>query len=464
MTTIENLRSAPNADLLRRECADFVQLPGEPDYDRHRAAWNLAVSQRPAAVAAPRTVEQLRQVVLAAARAGLRVTVQATGHAAAALGGTRLDDVVLVRTGNLRGVHVDPETRTARVEAGACWDDVIEVAARHGLTALHGSAPDVGVVGFALGGGLGWYARKYGLAANSIVAVELVLADGEVIRADAQQHTDLFWALRGGVAGNFGIVTTVELALLPIADVYAGMMLWDIGRTPEVLRAFAAWSPTAPEEITTSLRVMRFPPIPELPDFLRGRSVVILDGAALLEDEVASAELDRFRALGPELDTFARVPAASITRLHMDPEQPTPGVGTGLVLDRLDDDAVAAFLRAVGPEAETGVFIAELRQLGGAVARSEAGAGALDRLDGSHAMFLLAGAPTPAAAAAGVQAVDEVVAALTPWRAARQFANFVDRPMDLSTAFDDAGWERLRAVRRQADPEGRFLAQHAIDR
>ncbi|MBO9524230.1 MAG: FAD-binding oxidoreductase [Nocardioidaceae bacterium] len=447
---------------LAAECAGVVHLPGTPAYDQGRFAWNVAVNQRPAAVALPETVEQLRGVVRHAARLGLRVSAQSTGHAAAILAQHRLDDVVLVRTGALRGVHVDPVSRVARVEAGACWQDVVDVASSYGLAALHGSAPDVGVVGYCLGGGLSWYARKHGLAANSVVGIELVGADGDVVRADAETRPELFWALRGG-GGNFGVVTTIEVALQPIADAYAGMMLWPLERAPEVLRAFAAFSPTAPEEVTASFRILRFPPIPELPDFLRGRSVVVLDGAVLLDDAAATDVLSPFRALRPEMDTFARVPSSTLTTLHMDPPEPTPGVGAGVVLDRLDEEAVAAFLAEVGPEARTGVFIAELRMLGGALARSAPGGGALDRVAGSHVAFFLCVAPTPEAAAAGHTAIDQVLAALTPWEAEqRLFLNFADRPVEVSEAFGAASWGRLVAVKRDVDPGGVFLGNHAI--
>jgi hypothetical protein len=267
--------------------------------------------------------------------------------------------------------------------------------------------------------------------------------------------------LRGG-GGNFGIVTTIEIQLFPIADAYAGMMIWDIDRAPQVLEAFAAWSPTAPEEITTSFRIMRFPPIPELPDFLRGRSVGIFDGVALLSDEAAAEALAPFRSLDPELDTFARVPSETLMRLHMDPEDPTPGCGAGVVLDRLDGGAVAAFLATVGPGAETTVFMAELRQLGGALGRSAPGAGALDAVTGSHLAFFVSIAATPEIAAAGHASVDRVLEALEPWRAERPFLNLSERPVEPGSAFDDVTWERLREIKQAVDPRGLFLANHAI--
>jgi len=446
---------------LQAACPGFVHLLGDPGYDAGRAGWNLAAQQRPAAVALPETVTQVTQVVRAAARAGLRVAAQNTGHAAATLVARGLGDVVLVRMGALSGVHVDPANQVARVEGGAVWSDVVAAAAPHGLTALHGSAPDVGVAGYTLGGGLSFYGRKHGLAASSVVGIELVDASGEVVRADARTNPDLFWAVRGG-GGNFGIVTALEFRLYPIADVYAGMLLWDIGRADEVVAAWAAWCVTAPEEITTSLRVMRFPPMPELPDFLRGRSLVVIDGAALLDDEEAEEQLAPLRALAPEMDTFSRVPAVAVTEMHMDPPAPVPAVGAGMMLARLDDAAVQAFLSVVGPEADTPLFIAELRQLGGALGAPASGGGALSHLVGSHAAMLIAMAPTPEMAAAGEQAAGAVVAALAEWSEGRQFPNFAEQPIDTASVYQPDDWGRLRRIKAEVDPGGLFLANHEI--
>ena len=347
------------------------------------------------------------------------------------------------------------------MEAGAQWQDVVAAAAPYGLAALHGSAPDVGVVGYTLGGGLGWYARKHGFACHHVVGIEVVDAHGEVVRADAESHAELFWALRGG-GGRLGVVSTIEVELLPIADVHAGMMIWDVARAREVLHAYAAWSRTAPEEVTASFRVLRLPPLPELPPFLSGRTVVVLDAAVLLDDEAAGAVLAPFRDLAPEVDTFGRVPAAALTELHMDPPQPSPGVGDGTALSHLDDDAVEAFLGIAGAGVESPLMVAELRLLGGALARVPADAGALRSVDGSHGVFFMCMAPTPEVAALAEQAVDAAVTALRPWTAERGLLNFRERAVDLGDVLDPATVARLRTVAREVDPDGLFVAQHTL--
>ena len=169
-----------------------------------------------------------------------------------------LGDVVLLRTAAMQGVTVDPVTRTARVAAGVLWQDAVEAAAEHGLATLHGSSPDVGVVGYSLGGGIGWYARQLGMQANNVTAVELVTADGDQVRADADHETDLFWALRGG-GGNFGVVTALEFAVHDVGRPFAGMMVWDASRAAEVLDRWTKWSGCTPDEATTALRIVRVP-------------------------------------------------------------------------------------------------------------------------------------------------------------------------------------------------------------
>jgi FAD/FMN-containing dehydrogenase len=446
---------------LRHELGELVRLPSEGDFDAVRTPWNVAVAQHPAAVALPTSADDVVRVVRAARRHGLRVAAQGTGHGAAALTAHDLARTVLVRTTGLREVSVDPATRTARVGAGAVWDDVVPLAAEHGLAALHGSSPDVGVAGYTLGGGIGWYARAHGLSSQHVRAVELVTAEGELVRANAEQHQDLFWAVRGG-GGSFGVVVALELELLPIADAYAGMLLWDGSRSPDVVRSWARWSRELPEDTTTSCRILRLPPLPELPPFLSGRTVVVVDGAVLGDDETGAARLEALRALGPEIDTFARTPAAALTRLHMDPEGPTPSVGGSLGLSDLDDGTVDAFLDAVGPDVPSALLACELRHLGGALARRDPAAGALDHVAFPYLAFFVAVAPDPQVAELGLGDVARVRAALSPWDSGRTLLNFAEGPVQTSSAFDAATWERLRQVRRDVDPHGLFGASHEV--
>ena len=213
---------------LRARVEGDIVLPGDDTWDAARVAWNLAIDQHPAMVALPESAADVAAVVAYAAEHELRVAMQGTGHGAGARGG-ELGGAILVKTERMRGIEIDPVSRTARVEAGVLWAEVAEAAGQYGLAALAGSSPDVGVVGYTLGGGLSWLGRRYGLAASNVVSVEIVTADGAIRRIDAETDPDLFWAVRGG-GGSFGAVTAIEFALFPVAEVYAGVMLWPIER------------------------------------------------------------------------------------------------------------------------------------------------------------------------------------------------------------------------------------------
>jgi FAD/FMN-containing dehydrogenase len=449
------------ADALRGLCDGRVHLPGDPAYDVHRVPWNLAVDQRPAAVAFPHSVDEVQEVVRAARAAGLRVAPQNTGHGAGPLGERSLADVVLVRLAALTGVTVDPVARTARVGGGTQWQDVVAATAPHGLTAPHGSAPDVGVAGYSLNGGLSFYGRRHGLAVNRIRAVEVVVADGSLVRADAHENSELFWAIRGGGA-NLGVVVSLDLDLLPYADVFAGMLLWDRERAPEVVPAWVRWTREVPESVTTSMRVMSFPPLPELPPFLSGRDLVVIDGAVLEDDQRAAELLAPLRALSPEMDTFGRMPVNGLLDVHMDPPAPVPAVSDHAVLGDLSDEAVDVLLAQVGPGTASGLLFAELRHLGGALGRPAAGGGALSHLAGTYGMYCIAMAPSAEAAAAGAAAAAGVVRALAPWSLPSRIPTFTESREDASSMFDGEAWARLARLRDAHDPTRVFLSHHEV--
>ena len=461
MTTASTAPQTTRAATLRGLCAGAIHLPGDPGYDEARMPWNVAVDQRPAAVAYPANADEVSAVVRAAAAAGLRVAPQGTGHNAGPLG--PLDDVVLLRTSAMTAVEIDAERQIARVEAGAVWLDVVEPAAQAGLAALHGSSPDVGVVGYSLGGGLGWYARTLGLATNSVTAVELVIADGSKIRADEENNPELFWAVRGG-GGSFGVVTALEFRLYPIESAYGGMLVWDQKDAEKVLRGWAEWSLDAPDEVTTAFRLLNVPPLPDIPEAFRNRQLVVIDGAVLDTDERAEKILAPLRALEPEMDMFARMPAAGLVRIHMDPEGPTPATSATSMLESLPESAIQTILATAGPESGTSLLMAELRQLGGAVGRPHPGAGALQQLEGQFILFAAAIAATPELEEKGYADARALVDALQPYATGRNYLNFAEKPVDVRASYPAETWRQLAGIRSAVDPQGVFLANHPVPR
>src|SRR3954447_23372635 len=367
---------------LRVALAGRLVLPGDETWDADRQGWNLAVDQRPEMVALPESADDVRTLVAFAQRRGLRILMQGTGHGAAPVG--PLAGTLLVRTSEMRGLQIDPEHRIARAEAGVLWAEVAEAASELGLASLAGCAPAWGVVGYARGGGMGWLARRYGLASERVLAIEVVTADGRLVRTDRRTEPDLFWALRGG-GGSFAAVTAIEFELIPVSRVYAGMLLWPWERAREVLQAWREWTATAPETITTSARLIQVPPVPEIPEAVRGRRIVVIDGAALGDEHSAAAALAPLRALEPEIDTFAMVSPAALSHMHMDPEHPVPAVAGHALLGALPAAGIDRLVEACGPESGSPLTVVELRHVGGALARPATGA--LPGIPAEHVLF-----------------------------------------------------------------------------
>jgi hypothetical protein len=456
------LTTAPpaRAEALRGLCGGSVQLPGDPAYDMARSPWNLQVHDHPAAVCYPAYVEEVAEVLLAAAAAGLQVAPQGTGHGAPPLQG-RLGEAVLLRTSAMTELEIDPDRRCARAAAGVLWGDLADAAGRHGLAALHPSSPDVGVVGYTLGGGIGWYARRLGLQCNAVTAVELVLADGSFVRATADTEAELFWALRGGAA-PLGVVTAMEFDLFPLESVVAGHLVWDWTAVERVLPAWVAWCGEVSEDATTAFRLIDVPADPWVPAELRGRRIAMIDGAVLGDDDESAAQtLAPLRALDPEFDTITRVPASSLVRLHLEPEGPTPAYASSTLISGLPDEAIGRMLEAVGPGSGSRLAAAELRQLGGALSRADPDGGALASLDGQ---FLALGLGLGGGDADDWdrQRADAArfLAAVDPWATGRQYLPMLDDRTDTRKVFPPGVHARLSAVRRAVDPDDLFLAAH----
>ena len=437
-----------------------IIMPGDPGWDDARQAWNLTVDQDPAAVALPACAQDVAEVICFARSRGLRVAAQATGHSAAPLGS--LAGTILVKTSSLRQVSIDPAARIARAEAGAVWLDVVEAAAGHGLAALAGSAPDVGVAGYTIGGGISWLSRAYGLAANNVEAIEVVTADGRLVRADASTETDLFWALRGG-GGSFGVVTAIELRLFPIAEIYAGLLWWPAEAAAEVLQAWRELTQgDVPDEFTSAARLVHFPQLPGIPEHVRGRSFAIITVVHLGTPAEAGALLAPLRALRPVTDTVQTIPAKALSHVHMEPEQPTPSIGDGLMLASLPADAITTLVRVAGPAAGTPLLAAELTHIGGEMKRARPTNGALAAIDAEYALHAVGVAPVPQAAEAVAASVAAVRDAMSPWAARQMYLNLADTSRDPASFWTAQAYRRLRRIKTAVDPDDLIRANHPV--
>jgi hypothetical protein len=432
--------------------------PRDPGWDEARRAWNLSVDQRPAAVVRAESAQDVVAAVEVAREHGLRVAPQATGHGAPPLGS--LEGSVLLATSGMNSVEIDADRRRARLQSGAQWQHVVGPAAQVGLAALSGTAPDVCVTGYTLGGGFGWMLRRYGLAANSVRAAEAVTADGRQVRADAGSEPDLFWALRGG-GGSFAVVTALELELFPVAELYAGVLFWPQERAAEVLNAWREWTADQPDEMTSLGRFLNIPPLEEIPEPLRGRSFVVVEAAWVGDDASGAARLAPLRELGPEMDTFATIPPTGLGALHMDPPEPVPGAGDGMMLSDFPAEAVDALVGTVGPGTESPVVSLEVRHLGGAAGRPAPEHGALPALDAAFGLYAVGMAPNPELKQAVETRIGEVRSALAPWGTLSSL-NWTERPADASEMFPEETYRRLREVKATYDPGNVIQANHEI--
>ena len=457
--TVSNAIAGRDLETLRTAITGDVFAVSDQGYDKARQAWNLTTDERPAVVVMAESADDVVQAVRFARARGMRIAPQGTGHGSEPL--EPLEDAMLLRTVRMRGVRIDPAARTARAEAGALWQDVTVPAGEHGLAALAGTSPNVGVTGYTLGGGIGWLARRYGLAANSVTAAEIVTPDGRLRRADAGHEPDLFWAVRGG-GGSVGVVTALEMRLYPVRELYAGALFFPVQRTAEVLHAWRAWTATVPDEVSSQGRLVRLPPAPQLPEPLRGRAFVKVE-AAYLGDAGTGAELTQpLRRLGPELDTFATIPPPALSQLHMDPDQPVPFQGAGALLSGFPAAAIDALVGLAGPDADTLLASVEVGHMGGALARPAPSGGAQPSIDANYLLTAVGAIPAPGLAGpvrAHVQAVKD---ALGPWHAGYDYYNFEETPAAASAVLPPASYRRLQQIKAAYDPGQAIISAHPV--
>ncbi|MFI9583647.1 bagremycin/ferroverdin biosynthesis FAD-dependent oxygenase BagK/FevA1 [Streptomyces sp. NPDC052236] len=438
---------------LAQRLAGPVLGPGDEGYAAEAAGFNQVLQHRPQMVAGVLDAAEIRKAVTFAAETGMPVAVQATGHGpSAAAEGTGL----LINTRRMTKVTIDPLTRTARAEAGTQWHHVVEAAAAHGLAPLNGSSPLVGVVGYTLGGGLGLLSRKHGFAADQVTAIDVVTPDGRPRTATAEHNTDLFWALRGG-KGNFGVVSAIEFALVPVPHFYGGGLFFPGEFAAEVLDAWRSWTASVPEEMGSSLAFLRMPDMEPIPQFLRGKLVVHIRIAHLGPGDEGERLVAPLRASAPAMvDTLAPMPYTRFADIHNDPAFPIPYNERSLMLRELGQDAAKDLLALAGPASNCTDIMVELRHMGGALGRPPAVAGAVDHRE---AAFCLATLQLPGGRP------DLVVEGMAHRGTGRRYLNFLAGPHTAQLAehgYGPATYARLGEIKARYDPDNLFRFNHNI--
>lgn len=455
-----NPAAITDADLagLRAALDGDALLSGDSAWDAGRQAWNLIAQQDPAMIVMAESAADVSATLAFAADHGLRVAPQGTGHGASSM--SDLADAILLRTSRMTGVTIDADARAAAVAAGAKWLDVVGPAAEHGLAALHGSSGTVGVAGYTLSGGLGWLARSRGFACNSVRSMEAVTADGEIRTISAESDPDLFWALRGG-GGSHAIVTSFELGLVELSQAFAGSLMWPIERASEVARAWREWAAAAPEELSVTLKLLRFPPLPDIPDPLRGRALVAATFVWAGDPGEGDELIAPMRALGDVyLDTADTVPMPALATIAGDPQDPVPGGGAGYLLETLDEDGIDAYVELAGPDTDIPLTSFELRRLGGELDRSDPANGALDTADADYVLYGVGAVMSPEVGEAIKAFFGRVEDRMAPWTAEQALLGFAEQRPGLASCFPPAIAERLTKIKSERDPSGLILGNH----
>lgn len=431
---------------------------GAAGYDARRSGFNTAIEHHPEMIVEAATPADVVTAVSAAVASGWAVAVMNTGHGPS----IPADGAVLIRTGRLRQVDIDPASRTARIEAGARWGDVIDAAAPFGLAPLNGSSPAVGAVGYTLGGGVGHLARRFGFAADHVRWLDVVTADGQLRHVTADSDPDLFWALRGAGA-NFGLVTSMEIDLFPVPSVLGGELCFEAAAGADLLHAYVDWAADVPETMASSVLLLDYPDEPAIPFGLRGRHITHLRVAFSGDDFAEGADwLERLRQIGPCLvDTVRVMPYRDIGSIHHEPtDEPVPALDRNILLREVDHDAAQVMATHAGSDSNA-PFLTELRARGGALARSPTPPNAVG---GRDARFSLAAISDPLPASRVRR--DRLLAAMEPWATGATYTNFAgveDTSLtEVRRAYRADDFVRLRQIKTTYDPDNTFRVNFNI--
>jgi FAD/FMN-containing dehydrogenase len=436
-----------------------VIAPDADDYDRARRVHNAAVDRHPALIVRPTDADEVALVVAHAQEQGLPLVVRAGGHSMAGHG--TADGALVLDLSDMRDVEIDAVGRTAWADAGILAGEYTAASHPLGLVTPFGDTARVGVAGITLGGGVGWLVRKHGMTVDSLLAVEIVTADGRRRIASAVEEPDLFWAVRGAGA-NFGVVTRLQFRLHPLDDVLAGDIL--LPATRDVLRSLVPMLLAAPDELTAMPLIMTAPPDPAIPDEHHGRPVVKLSVAWSGAADAGDRALAPLRALGsPITDTVAWQPYPDLFSPVDRDAEPTWGVSSrSLFLDDLGNATIEVIERRL-TEAEAPDAIVQLRVLGGAMARVPGDATAFGWRDRPALLWII----VPYEDLGQADAIEAWTGAFHAELAAGGAATYVNfmgaEDADaVRSAYPASAYARLRELKRRYDPDNVFRANHNI--
>ncbi len=448
------------AQQLQAQVAGQVFAADDPAYEITRRGWSLAINHYPTLILVAQNANDVVIGVQFASKAGLGVAVQNTGH------GIHIpaDNSLLIITSQMNHVTVDPTTNTAIAEGGAVWQNVLDQSVPHGLAPLLGSSPHVGVVGYTLGGGVGWLARKYGFAGDSVRWVDVVTADGVLRRASPTENSDLFWGLRGG-GGSFGVVTAIEFSLYPVATVYGGNLIYSGELAKEALYVFRDWTQHHPDELTSSIAVFKFPDFLEIPETLRGKIQVVVRAVYAGEQHEGEAYIQQWLDWHPPtVNTFRTMSFAEIATISNDPVDPALAHGSSEMFAELSD-TVLDMIHTYATDSTSPLAVNEIRHLGGAMMHPTPDGNAISNREARYYLQLGGPTPTPEMYIASNAYIEQYKSDLQPYRQGGAYMNFLtggEAKLMVRQAFPDDVYERLVALKANYDPQNMFRFSYQL--
>jgi FAD/FMN-containing dehydrogenase len=457
MSTVTETRIPPFGDLASALRGELI-LPGDPGYDAARAVYNAMIDKRPAAIVRCQDTVDVVACVRFAREHDVTIAVRGGGHNASGLG--VWDDALVVDLSAMRGTTVDPRARTVRVDAGCTWADVDHATVGFGMATPSGFIASTGVAGLALGGGIGYLSRRFGLSVDNLLSADVVLADGSFVTADEKSHPDLFWALRGG-GGNFGIVTSFTFRCHEIGEagtIIGGPVLYDLADVGAVMRWYRELLPSLPKELSGWIALLTVPPAPPFPEELWGRKACAINWCYTGPHDAADEVLEPVRSFGSPLLVGLQAMPFTVLQSAFDALYPA-GLQWYWRADfftEISDTAIEVH-RKYGELLPTGHSTMHLYPIDGAAARVPVEATAFGYREGGWAGVIVGVDPDPANAELIIRWARDYWTELHPTSAGRAYINFMmDEGQDRVRASYRGNYDRLAQIKRRYDPDNVF--------
>jgi hypothetical protein len=437
--------------------AGRVITPTDSAYDRARAVFYGGIDKRPAAIVRVANIEDVRRVVAMARDEGYELAIRSGGHSV--VGHSTTDGGLVIDLREMSAIEIDVPARTAWVETGVTASQLTQALEKHGLVVGFGDSGSVGVGGITLGGGIGFLVRKLGMTIDSLLAAEVLTADGRHVRADAEHDADLFWAIRGG-GGNFGVVTRLEFRLHELPRFTGGILV--LPATPETIAGFAAVSMAAPDELSTIGNIMPCPPLPFVSPEVHGRLVIFAFVAFAGDDESAVRAIAPLRSLATPLADMVKPGPYSGMYPPEDPNYRPTAVARTLFIDSVDMPMAETIFEYLSKSDAT-MRVAQLRALGGAFARVPSDATAYAHRSKPMLVNVAAFYQSAAERAARKSWVEEFGRTLQP-NDDDAYVGFLgdDGPARIRAAYPGATWDRLTKIKAAYDPNNLFRLNQNI--